>query len=656
MKRHIGFLIIAMSAHILSAQTSSDSNGEYEDRMTYLHCDFNNGIPSDFATYDRDGKTLHFSMTQAGLKKGESWVAVREPKTDPVNYYAGSGSKHKYEDGEEAAAADDWLISPQVWIKGNNAKLMWQGKSFGENKKTSSYNVYVSTTGNTPDDFKDAPIFTVEDESATDWTKHEVSLAQYNGQRIYVAFQNNSLDKEVLAIDNISLEGEKGLCELLVTTEEYVSGVNAVDINAKLTAYSDEEIKSFTAYYEYNGNVFTKEVSNISLKKHDSIDFTFDQQIAVEVGDTIRYKVWAEVNNITLDAIERSTISFLFMPKRKVVVEEGTGMWCVYCPKGIVAMEELKKKYPESFIGIAVHYDDILEVQDYRIAMDFPGFPSARVNRKYLSPDIMKQVFVDGEFAYSMLYGGLETLFLQGLEDQTHAEMSVIAQTDGDQVYVWVDTRFAIDIDEAKYQIAIALIENDVTGDKNDYYQDNGFSGSDIAVGGFENKPDRIHGFVFQEVARDIFDDYQGVPGSVPAKIVAGENNAFNYTFDIPENIISINNAEVIAMLIDMESGEILNADIKHVVKAGVEDAVSDKSLNLSHRIDNKTCFIDINTDSALPAQISLYSVNGVKLSNETVSVNGGKVSYPIDIDGLKGIYFVTVAQGNKSASLKIVF
>ncbi len=651
MKRFICLIVTALSVHLIYAQTASVFSQSQEERMVYLHCDFNDGIPADFASYDRDGKTFHFSMTQSGLKNGEGWVKVREERTSPTNYYAGSGSKFKYASGEEKVAADDWLVTSEVWVRGNGAKLIWEGRSFGESKKTSSYKVYVSTQGNSPEDFTEAPLLTVEDEGVAQWTKHEVSLEQFKGQRIYVAFVNSSLDKEILGIDNLTIEGEKGLCELTAVYDRYITDTEAVTVTATITAFSEEVINAFTAYYEYNGKTFSKEVSGIALQKNESHTFSFDEKIPVVVGDTIHYKVWAKVNGITTDTVQCTTIPFLFIPKRKVVVEEGTAMWCVYCPKGIVAMEELAKKYPDTFIGITVHYDDALETKDgYCADLYFPCYPSAYLNRKYTSEEIMVLVNEGGSEYYSTLHGGLETLFLNALDDMSPVEVSLKAAVEKGKIHATVTSRFAVGMENSRYQIAIVVIENDVTSPT--FYQDNGFAGSEIPMGGYESMPERINGPIYQEVARAVYDDYMGIPGSVPTRIVAGEENVFEFSADLPKNIDAVEKIKVVAMLIDQQTGEILNADISAAPATGIDGAMADNTPALSCRVNGETCTVDFRSDSSEPAILSIYNVGGVNLLNATLE--GGKASFPIL--GCSGVHFITVTQGGKTSALKVVF
>ncbi len=622
--------------------------------MTYFSCDFNDGMPEEFALYDLDGQTPHFSMTQAGLEKDKAWTVVREENTTPSNFYAGSGSKHKYATTTtEKVAADNWMISPAIWIRGKGATLSWDGKSFGETKKTSSYKVLVSTKGNAPEDFTEAAIKTVENESATKWTHYEVSLEQFKGKQIYIAFVNNSLDKEILGIDNLAVEGEKGLCELSVIYDTHITGTEPITVTATLTAFSEENINAFTAYYEHKGETFTKEITGLSLKEGESHTFSFDQKIPVSVGDTIRYKVWAKVNDTEADAVHCTTVPFLFIPQRKVVVEEGTGMWCGFCPKGIVAMEEMHKKYPETFIGIAVHYDDVMEVQGYAAPLAFPAYPSAFVNRIHVSNPPMVEATIDGKHCYTTLHGGLETTFLKALEETTHAEVALNVETTEDKINATVSTRFAVPLKNVNYQIAIAVIENNVT--EAYYYQENYFAGTSTPIGGYESMPDRIIAPTFQEVARAIYDNYKGIPGSVPANCEVGETCVFNFSTDIPESVKNIDNAQIIAMLINQENGEILNAEIANATATGIDHvAMSDKAPALTCKMQGETCIVDFNSAATTPATLSLYTASGVRLHSTTL--HGGKASHAIDTNGLKGVHFISVAQGNNVSTLKLTF
>lgn len=628
---------------------------DYIDDMVYLYCDFEAGIPDGFTTYDRDGQTLYFTMIQAGFKQGDAWITKREEGLSPTNYYAASTSKYKYSTGETPQPADDWLVTKKIYVRGGNAVLKWKGRSICDQQKNkSSYQVMVSTTGNTPEDFHGEPVFSIDEEASNGWRQHEVSLAQFEGKEIYIAFVNNSLNKEILAIDNLEVKGGKGLCELTVNTGDHVYGTNAVSVDGTITAYSDVPVTEFKAYYTYQGKTFSTSVSGLSLRKHQSCSFSFDEKIPVAFGDTVKYKVWAEVNGQTQDTIDCQTVSFLFMPQRKTVVEEGTGMWCVYCPKGIVAMDILQKKYPEKFIGLALHYTDPLAVDDYVDALKFPGYPSGWFNRKYLCADPMVLVENDGVSMYTTTNGGFESYFLAAEKEPTLADITLTAHVENGKIKTEATSRFAINIDEADYQLAFALTEDNVTDPT--YYQDNGFAGGDALLGGYESQPKRITAPIFNHVARGIYDDYLGVPGSIPTQLVAGESYKFEYTIDVPTSIKSLANSRLIAMLLDRKTGEIVNANTVELLASGIENVKTDEPSLTFHSSGNDCC-IDFKSASTSPVSIRVYRCDGTTVATrQTDRLVTDGVYCRIPMNGKSGVFVVTATQDNKTVARKFSF
>lgn len=71
-----------------------------------------------------------------------------------------------------------------------------------------------------------------------------------------------------------------------------------------------------------------------------------------------------------------------FIPVHKPVLEEYTGLWCGYCPRGFVGLEIMNYLYPDDFIGISYHGGDVMEVvpnDSFPCVID--GFPDAWIDR-----------------------------------------------------------------------------------------------------------------------------------------------------------------------------------------------------------------------------------------------------------------------------------
>ncbi|MBW6497788.1 MAG: choice-of-anchor J domain-containing protein [Bacteroidales bacterium] len=119
--------------------------------------------PADWAVINADGDA--FTWTQSN--------AYIDPT--PSEPYAAHGMGNQ----------DDWLISPPIDLSETFAIIKWMDMVESETRNN-SYKVLVSTTSPTMEAFTDelADI----DCSNTEWVEHTLSLGNYNGQTIFIAF------------------------------------------------------------------------------------------------------------------------------------------------------------------------------------------------------------------------------------------------------------------------------------------------------------------------------------------------------------------------------------------------------------------------------------------------------------------------------------
>lgn len=236
---------------------------------------------------------------------------------------------------------------------------------------------------------------------------------------------------------------------------------------------------------------------------------------------------------------------------RKVVLEEGTGTWCGYCVRGIVGIREMKALYPETFIPIAVHNGDEMAVSGYQTIISqymSSGLPGSVMNRKLsLDPnfDDIRSAFLDE---------------LHPVDAGIEAEAAFVDEN-RNSISVKTKTTFGMSYDDANYRIAVVLLENEVEG----YSQSNYYSGGSLGeMGGFEDLPSKVE-MNMNEVARGIYKTATGVRNSVPAIIEKGVAYDFEYTITETEyeaaGVQDDANIEVVVMLIDMDTEEIINAD-----------------------------------------------------------------------------------------------
>lgn len=572
------------------------------ERIDYFATSFDGGMPADALSLDVDQQTLHFTMVQAGFDQSDAWKVF----TLDGNSYAASPARHKVAKGETALAADDWMVLPAVRIMDADATLTWQARTIAESiEEGCSYEVRVSTVGNQPEDFTEAPLLTVEAEEMGAWTRRSVSLTEYAGREVWIAFRHTSLNREILAIDNICVSGSPGLYRLEDTTSPYVFHGGILQITATLTATSSQPISRFTAYCAANKVVLSRTFEGLSLTAGSApFSFSFDTPYCFSPGDRKDYKLWVEVDGNTgveQPPLEGFIMSYAFQPHRRTVVEEGTGMWCGYCPRGIEAMRLMREKYPDDFLGIAVHYDDVLgapaNVAAYCSDLHFPSFPSAYVNRTDLCGDPYPQG-ADGQ--YTLLDGGLESHFLAAQAIPAPADLDLTwALLPSGKLGLAMDSYFAIKADDCDYRFTAVAVEDEVS--HSSYYQTNYYSGAAQPMGGFETEDKKIVPFTFHEVARACLLPFEGHKGDIPAQVYDERHYRAEAEVTAPP-YDRLENLSVILMLVDAHTGHVVNAVRAHAssveeyedVLAGVDTPLLAPSSHLpqpSYRLDGRRAF-----------------------------------------------------------------
>lgn len=164
-----------------------------------------------------------WSSVGDGFVDGSNWELINGTTYNP----AYEGNKQYYSAAiTYGSNPNTYLISPAIQVPANadGVNLSWYGRATeGENK----YRVMVSTATNSVDDFGNMLLGVTNEGSS--WTEHSVSLDNYAGQTIYIAFWHyNSNYGGGVYIDNINIS------QILNPTVE-ITGPDVVDINQTAT-------------------------------------------------------------------------------------------------------------------------------------------------------------------------------------------------------------------------------------------------------------------------------------------------------------------------------------------------------------------------------------------------------------------------------------
>jgi len=156
-------------------------------------------LPAAWTSLDEDdgvpNPNIQFITPQGG------WQVITDLK-DSTNGNRSVASPSWYED--ETQPSSDWLILPQTQALLGNVCFSFVAYS-QDPTYPESYEVRVSTTGNTPADFlQQAPLLTVEEESGS-FSYRSIDLSAYAGEQIYLAIHHTSLDAFILVMDDFRL-------------------------------------------------------------------------------------------------------------------------------------------------------------------------------------------------------------------------------------------------------------------------------------------------------------------------------------------------------------------------------------------------------------------------------------------------------------------
>ena len=236
---------------------------------------------------------------------------------------------------------------------------------------------------------------------------------------------------------------------------------------------------------------------------------------------------------------------------RKIVLEEATGTWCGYCVYGIESIKLMQEQYPDNFIAIGLHDGDAMGnvLENYSsITNTFTSYPGGLYNRtENQYPDVYRIQNCIEKYKNSAI-AKIEASATYDDSEQT-------------SVKVATNITFLYDNEAANYKIAYVVVEDQV----GPYSQRNFLSG-DASISSTSYmyvwaQRDNPYSMQFNDVARGIYPEVNGLTGSVPSVIKKDQVYNYSYTFDLPNNIQNKANIRIVTLLIDNESGEILNAD-----------------------------------------------------------------------------------------------
>lgn len=517
--------------------------------------EFEEGIPPGIEFYDIDGNIPSADIESYGFTGDQPWVWHYVESED--NHVMASTSWY-----EPAGKSNDWMVLPPLNVEDADLVLAWRAKSNHKSLRD-GYSVYISEKGNTPQDFDTSnPVFRTEAED-NNWVTHQVSLNEYEGKTIWIAFVNDSEDCAVLWIDGIAATTPQNAA-ISLTTPLLQRPSESIRLTGTVCSTTTVQLGEFTLGWRIGSEEGSCEC-DASEEEGNIYKMDIDTGISLEDGEDTDLEVWTLCDGL------RSTVTQKIFPRyKRMLAEEGTGTWCQYCIRGIVYSEYLRELYPESSVVIAYH-SDVMTTHYYMdkigYYMDMMAFPTACCNR---------------DKRYECDPGDFLDMYDQIQKDNFDASLDLsVERINDDEFEAHADVIFSKNMVGADYRLTYQIIENNVhVPDDPQYAQKNAYAGgSKGEMGGFENMPEIIPSdqMYYQDVARGEICDFYGIEGSMPSEITKGVNYIHSYSFQLPDNILVPDNCMLVAILLDSDGKAVNCAQVNLPQGASVDTINPDR-------------------------------------------------------------------------------
>lgn len=472
-------------------------------------------------------------------------------------------------------------------------------------------------------------------------------------------------------------------------------------IKVKTVNYGFDNITAAKMNYSVNNGAAVSAAVTISVDKNGGRSTITHPTAYVpadaDANSTKTIKVWFSQINGGTSISDTSTFT-IFTNKgisgnKRVLVEEGSGAWCGYCPDGHHILKTILEANPDKVIGVVHHNQDLMafpasEAINSRVAT---GFPYGMVDR----------YMYDDQDALELDRFQWDSKVAESLTRSTPVNVSIINKN-----FDWAAGKvtYTVKVDFVDYakpgdiRINTFIVENKVRGkdiepdgqlgwNQHNYYTyEAGYQ-----VGGPSHplftEPFNIVGYWHNEVVRAMPSGSWGTTGVITDPSI-NQSYTFNYTHTMAKatSVTYTNNTDEDTEYRSTKNGRGMNKyeDTKIVAFVSYYDAANDNNMAVLNAAQTTMINTGVNelTEGNTIGEVSVFPnptngtttvdfvlVKGSNVKIEVVNVLGQKVAdiangtytsgaHSLSFDAAKltsGIYFMNVTSEDGKASYRFV-
>ncbi|MGX9985558.1 Omp28-related outer membrane protein [Soonwooa purpurea] len=524
----------------------------------------------------------------------------------------------------------------------NNIFLKYQVASYNGSYGSEHYAIYLSPTNVAADVLATTPIKEETLPFVGGIKEVAIDVSSYAGQTVYLSFRHfNTSDMYYLLFDNLSIETLEDNNAKLVSSsiDKYIVAGSQNDLMFNIKNMGANTITSL----ELNWNDGTTDhIATVSTNIAPGASALVAHPTKVNYSDitTKNFSLTISKVNGSTDSnpsdntgTAKTSVASQLVAK-KVVLEEGTGTWCGWCPRGMVGLDKVNQDYPNDQISIAVHNGDPMVLAAYNSGAAFAGFPGMNIDRELKNED-------PGP-------AGINDFVISRKNLPTPVKLSGDYTISGSELTANVSAQFYINNSSTNFKMGVVVVEDGVKGTSSNYGQVNYYAGGGNGpMGGFESLPSPVPAsqMIYDHVGRALLGGYAGQAGSVPTAITDGSTANYTFSYTIPA-AYNADKMSAVLLLIDANDGSILNATKLNKTLA-VNDISKIGANTLIYPNPAKSEFnIKLVDDGKYT--VSIYDMSGREVKNYgTMNSSSKNINVPINL--LPGKYMINIAKDGVS-------
>lgn len=564
-----------------------------------------------------------------------AWKVMRQENGDmfaaSLSYFRGNGG-----------AADRWMVSPEIDLSAvENPVLRFRARVLDADNRD-GFELKVSTKGIEKENFEKTLANVAHGRFS--WNEYTIDLNEYKGQKIHLAFIQNSKNQYILGIDDVLVyDKDVDVCALaggLSAPYTNISENNTFSINAVAEIFNagTSTISSYKLCRQVDeGEIQKEEFSGVAIESGSTL--TASANFRMESAGKHTLSLWLEnINgqniNSSKTSIEVFTADNRYLPRKNMLLEMFSSGMCTACaPWNRVVHPFLVENHANADdnrgnfcvvkyqVNIPAAGDPC--VTDQTLARsDFYGVnaaPSFFVNGKSLP-------LPNGE---EMLYQILKDSIMRTHETIVPTGLRASLQREENTFKVHTEvTGYLPDVNN--YSLVVCLIEDSI---KHNRSMHNGET-------------------VFYNVTRQMLPNVTGME-IVPETLGETISKDFEYTFDeeSPKIFSSLENMGAVVFLQNTKTKEVIQA--RYLADSvGMQGIIVDnqntermhKCLRVSPNPVLNRCQIVFNAASPTQADMQLVDMQGKTVLSRSVLLKEGENRLEMDMRNYAaGLYFVRI-------------